>query len=851
MKKGTLLKELLAVAFVIITALNLIVVAAYAAPSTQMPLAGSAIPQFVDPLPTLSIAPQNSSIKTLFGNTPLTIRMCEFKAAVLPVGAVVNYTGTWVWGYLVDPTGSSTCAQLINMYKNPTSGIINTYIGPVIVNERDPLDTCNIGTGQCTINAARSCTTDLECRIPTTITWINNLGNVRDTQVLAYKFSTDQTLHWADPLADWTMANQCMMNMMMKSYTDMGIPVGYPPYQNDPCALNYGESPAGTFNASPIPAVVHLHGGEVPAEIDGSPDSWFTSDGVYVGHKYYSKNSLSPKNYSIYSYPNAQEAAQIWFHDHTLGATRLNVYAGLAGAYFIYDPNLSLPANLQPLNEVVPIVIQDRMFDTNGQLFFQADSNGGLLWATNPEHPYWSPEFVGDSIVVNGKAWPFHNVDKKRNRFLFLNGSNARTYELFLVDPVTKAFGPPMWVIGTDGGYLDTPQKLDPALGQRLVIQPGERYEVIIDFADTTNNPTPSGSLILRNIGRTPYPKGAPPQGTTLGQIMKFVIGAVPTGGDVSYNPATDGAIRTNNNQKIVRLPGTPGGPAIVTTGTNKNVQKIRQLTLNEVMGMPMTVTDPVTGIVTAYPGGPMEILVNNTKWDGGVDHMNMNPVKPCLRPDFSQKVVNGVTTCYSELPTEGDTEIWEVVNLTADAHPIHLHLVQFQLINRQNFNVTNYTAAYNAAFPATCTKDPAGTGFCPAYGPPLDYNTGNPRALGGNPDIAATKMTKKGLQPLYLQGNPQPPLPQEQGWKDTVIMYPGQVTRIAARWAPTDTAIPTNGQTSSLYFPFDPTGDNALFNYVWHCHIIDHEDNEMMRPDVVQANPSGPTRTLVKGVDY
>jgi len=792
MRKRTLLKKWVIVAFVLITALNLNVVGAYAAPSTQMPIAGSAIPQFTQQLPTLSIAPQNSTIKTLFGNTSLTIRMCEFKANVLPVGTVVGYTGTWVWGYLVDP-GTNTCDQLVDLYDdgviNNTAGPIDTSIGPVIVNYRG------------------GSSTDIK--------WINDLGSAATTQVLAYKYSTDQTLHWADPLNVG-----CMMSLM-----------GMPPMFGDVCAENY---------LGPVPAVVHLHGGEVPAEIDGSPDSWFTSDGRIIGHKYYSKDNLNVKNYAIYSYPNTQEAAPIWFHDHTLGATRLNVYAGMAGAYYIVDTNLNLPANLQPLAEVVPIAIQDRIFDTNGQLFFQTDSAGGILWTPNAEHPYWSPEFVGDTIIVNGKAWPYHNVQPKRYRFLFLNGSNARTYEMSLINQATGAMGPPMWVIATDGGYLDNPVKLDPALGQKLVMQPGERYEVIIDFTGIAGT-----NLIIRNTGRTPYPKGAPPQGSTLGRIMQFRVNATPVT-DISYNPATDGAIRTNINQRIVRLPGTPGGPAIVTTGPNKNVQKIRELSLNEVMGMPMTVTDPVTGLLTAYPGGPLEILVNNTKWSG-TSSRNYN--------DFRSITVNGVTTKFSELPKEGDTEVWEVVNLTADAHPIHLHLVQFQLINRQNFNVNNYTAAYNASFPAV-PGDPVCIGgvFCPAFGPPLDYNTGNTRALGGNPDIAAVNKNGK---PIYLQGNPQPPLSQEQGWKDTVIMYPGQVTRITVRWAPTD--IPTNALASSLYYPFDPSGWDPLlgsyqFNYVWHCHIIDHEDNEMMHPDVVQVNPFAPlpsARPLLKGVDY
>jgi spore coat protein A len=116
------------------------------------------------------------------------------------------------------------------------------------------------------------------------------------------------------------------------------------------------------------------------------------------------------------------------------------------------------------------------------------------------------------------------------------------------------------------------------------------------------------------------------------------------------------------------------------TTGTlaaGVTATKTRQFTLNEVMGM----------------GGPLEILVNNTKWDG-------KRGDGTTRTDFTAVTVGGVTEYYSELPDEGDTEVWEIVNLTADAHPIHTHLTQVQLINRQNFNANNYNAAYAAAFP-------------------------------------------------------------------------------------------------------------------------------------------------------
>jgi len=455
-----------------------------------------------------------------------------------------------------------------------------------------------------------------------------------------------------------------------------------------------------------------------------------------------------------------------------------------------------------------------------------------VLSSLNPEHPYWVPEFVGDTILVNGKAWPFLNVQAKRYRFLFLNGSNARTYEL------SFSSGPQIWVIGTDGGYLDAPVQVNA-----LVMQPGERYEVILDFAGFTGK-----SLILRNTARTPYPKGAPPQGATLGRIMQFRVQkpAAPIV-DASYNAALGIPLRTGANA-LVRLVNSAAG----TLAAGVTTAKTRELTLNEVMGMGKTVNDPVTGLLTKYPGGPLEILVNNTKWSGervtgvGADgHYTFE-----ARLDFTGITVGGITTYYSELPQEGDTEVWEIVNLTADAHPIHLHLVQFQLINRQNFNTGTYTKAYAAAFPGggydpmTLLPYPVGV-FIPGFGPPKDYsallNLLSGGKDGGNPDITT-----------FLQGGVQVPNPQEAGWKDTVIALPGQVTRIAVRWAPTDKL--TTALAENLYFPFDPSGDSFGHGYVWHCHIVDHEDNEMMRPDVVTLNPAAPApslRPLVKGTNY
>jgi spore coat protein A len=217
-------------------------------------------------------------------------------------------------------------------------------------------------------------------------------------------------------------------------------------------------------------------------------------------------DGLAAKNWCVYRYPNVQEAAPLWFHDHLLGGTRLNVYAGLAGAYVLTDPDLALPTGLHPvglqqgasgpIDYLIPLVLQDRMFDTNGQLYFP---NVGI----NPEHRFWIPEFVGDTIVVNGKVWPFLNVEPRRYRFLLINGSNARTYELFIVNPVTKVMGPPIWQIVTDGGYLDAPVNIDPNAKplDKLRIMPGERAGFVVDFSGYAGQ-----TLLLRNTGRTPYP---------------------------------------------------------------------------------------------------------------------------------------------------------------------------------------------------------------------------------------------------------------------------------------------------------------------------------------------------------
>jgi FtsP/CotA-like multicopper oxidase with cupredoxin domain len=300
-------------------------------------------------------------------------------------------------------------------------------------------------------------------------------------------------------------------------------------------------------------------------------------------------------------------------------------------------------------------------------------------------------------------------------------------------------------------------------------------------------------NLLLRNTAATVLGR---PKASTEGRVMQFRVSATAPV-DTSYNPATRAPIRSAP-QQIVRL----ADPVAGTLAPGVTANLTRELTLNEVPGV----------------GGPLEALINNSKWVG---------VRPDGTPIPGATLVTG--NYLTELLAEGDTEVWEIVNTTMDSHPIHLHGLQFQLVNRQPYDAVAFTAGYAAAFP--------GGVYIPGYGPPQGYDpASNPLSggkYGGNPDITP-----------YLMGLPLRPLSFEAGWKDTVIMRPGEVTRIAVRVAPQDKAI----AAADLFWPYEPAALGGA--YVWHCHITDHEDNEMMRPDQFLSNPVA-TRTYVQGVDY
>lgn len=604
---------------------------------------------------------------------------------------------------------------------------------------------------------------------PVTVEYLNNLIN---PQLQSY-VSVDQTIHWADPL------------QLFCSFREVDCLVT----PTDPCCQPY---------SGPVPVGPHLHGAEVKSDFDGGPDQWFTQSGLHGGaFRSDPAAGAPPANGAFYTYPNGQEAATLWFHDHSLGTTRTNVYSGLAAFYFLRDGRdtglANNPINLPAGNQEVEIVIQDRQFDTNGQLLFpDGEPEGENGSPPNPDlHPFWNPEFFGDVITVNGKSWPYLNVEPRRYRFRMLNGSNARMYDLAIVGGKNKKVaGPPIWQIGTDGGLLDAPVRI--AWPKRLFMAPGERADVIVDFS-----PFAGQTLTIVNDAKAPFPGGAPADRDTVGQIMQFRVGTTVTGTDTSCNPALANSC-VLRAAPIVRLVNPATGT--IAPGVTPVIK--RQLVLKEI----------------EETGGPAEVLINNTKFSGLKESTMMTATPSKVAGSFASTYTvpkpAGVAgdaglNWITEGPEVGSTEVWEIANITADAHPIHIHLVQFQLMNRQPIQANKYTRDWMAAFP--------GGIYVPGDGPPQPYNVLNSDgALGGNPALTP-----------YLYGVPSSPNPNEAGWKDTIVMLPGTVTRIVARWTPQNTTVGSETLGSSL-FPFDPTDGPG---YVWHCHILDHEDNEMMRP--------------------
>jgi spore coat protein A len=425
--------------------------------------------------------------------------------------------------------------------------------------------------------------------------------------------------------------------------------------------------------------MTHLHGGFVAADSDGNP--WVRPLGFVQGET------------QMVHYTNQlpqMPASLLWFHDHGLATTRLNVFAGLAAAYILrdnFDTGGADNANDLPYGPYeIPLVIQDRQFNADGTFLYPTSDIPGVIWIG---------EYFGDVMLVNGLVWPYVNVEPRMYRFRILNGCNARIMNLDIS-------GVDFWQIGAEGGLWDI-----PVLTKRLVLAPAERADVLVDFSKFAGQ-----TLVMKNH-KPPSPVSNP--APELPQVMQIRVGTTVTNPGPTSIPST-----------------LIGGRAANVVGA---VAATRYITLNEI------------GAETA----DWVLLLNATDFE----------VAP------------------TETPKVGTVEDWVYINLTGDTHPMHSHLVTFQVVGRTPFDADAYQATY-----------------------------GGPNGVPG------------GIDPSdFVTGPMQPPDPTERGFKDTVKANPGQLTTIRAK--------------------FDlPMGVMAPQTYVYHCHILEHEDNDMMRPFTVIPPP-------------
>ncbi len=577
---------------------------------------------------------------------------------------------------------------------------------------------------------------------PVSVKWVNDLKDPLTGEFVPSLVPIDQTVHWANPPGG--LAERDHHGMDQAPYT------------------------------GPVPLVTHLHGAHTFEESDGYPEAWYLPNATNipdgyarVGSFYDRFNEEFQSHYgapawasgsATFAYANDQPATTLWYHDHTLGVTRANMYCGLTGFYLIRggagdivrDRRTSLPATLPfpaPARgdapgidyHEIPLVLQDRSFNDDGSLFypdnrayfeglnqppvvpyldipFQPDEACDGLPSDVP--PIWNSEVFGNAIVVNGRTWPYLNVEPRRYRFRFLNAAQSRSFILHLSNNLS------MWQIGSDQGFLPA-----PLLQQNVIIAPGERADVIIDFTGLLEG----SDLTLQNLGPDePFRGGIPGQDfspsdpATTGQVMRFNI--VP--------------LRSPDRTTPPQYLDFPDVPSPVRT-------PLRKLSLNEKTSQTVRTISRLNGNVVmrcddpnADPFTPVASLL-------GV----MTPEKLAFPLMWEQQV--------TEDPAVGDTETWEFFNFTEDGHPIHIHQVRFRVVSRQ--------------------------------------------ALATNDEGIA-------LQPyVLLPGTNRGPEAWEQGFKDTVIALPGEVTRVQMK--------------------FDIPGI-----FVWHCHILEHEDNDMMRPIFVRA---------------
>jgi len=568
--------------------------------------------------------------------------------------------------------------------------------------------------------------------------------------------------------------------------------------------------------------ITHLHGGLTPWFSDGTPFQWYTPEGQH-GQSFMNVPGfpVPPGTYSHY-YSNQQSARLVWYHDHAMGITRLNAYAGIASAFIITDDFEAglVSSGLLPDLIGIPLVLQDKSFVPRD--IFRQDptwrwGDPGKLWyphkyevnifsdgKPNPKGRWdWGPTFTPaahgtqplpkpvscvpeaffDTILINGGVYPKVEVSPKRTRFRLLNGSQARFYHMNLYaedlsnpgEPKVGTAGPTMYQVGTEGGFLPAVAihanttllpKIDPndAIADgpfNLLLAPAERADLVIDF----NGVAAGSTFILYNDSVAPFPGGDSRNDYFTGDADQTAVGGAP-----STKPGFGPNTRTL--MKITVTSGT--GDSLPTSSWLKQINA--QLKSNFLTGnQPGLLYNDGDPSVPAFPfdGVATRMLTLNEDFDdyGRLIQTIGTFASGSLNNQGLPTWGLGYMAPTTETPSAGAVEVWQIMNLTGDTHPIHFHLVNVQLIQRQPF-------------------------------------AGNPNSWS-------------------YSGPPTPPDANEIGWKDTVRMNPGEVTTVIMQFNLPQ--LPTAEMRQAVS---PRTGGHE---YVWHCHILEHEEHDMMRPLVVR----------------
>ena len=510
-------------------------------------------------------------------------------------------------------------------------------------------------------------------------------------------------------------------------------------------------------------AAIHLHGGFVPWPSDGGPFQWTTPDGVRgasVVDWLPANDPQAPFNDDHY-YPNDQSARLMWYHDHAIGITRLNAYAGLASGYLLRDDaELSLIASGAIPSREIPLIIQDKIFATDGSLWYPREYDRDFFGYDPPADaaplpiPSVNAEFWGDTMLVNGTAYPYCEVEPRRYRLRVLNACNTRFVRLRLVyakgpvfpddtEPDVNRSGPAFRQIGTEGGFL--PEPVIVSAGRHtlpLVLAPAERADVVVDFADAE----PGDRLILFNDAPVPFPDGTP-------------LADFHPGNNRLADPPTTGFgpnSRTLMQFRILPPTGRPEGKPV----------KLRLPAPDPPLLAPIGILAPPPGVRVR------DLTLNEAIDEYGRLAQLLGTSEPTGPAAFGRAYMDAPT----ETPAAGEIEVWRIFNLSADTHPIHFHLVNVQILSRQPFQLNRVTG-------------------------------------------------------VSFVGAPAPPDPNELGWKETVRMNPGECTTVIMQFT-----LPVvrdwRNPGSTIDVPVSPrTGGHE---YVWHCHILEHEEHDMMRPLIV-----------------